>query len=46
MIELVMGLVSGFALGFSLMTYRLVKIEKKLTDDLVALIEQIKEVRP
>jgi len=46
MIELIVGLLSGFALGFSLMTYRLVVVERELTDDMVALIEKIKEVRP
>ena len=46
MIELVIGILSGFALGFSLMAYRLVRVEKEFTDDMVALIEKIKEVRP
>jgi hypothetical protein len=46
MIELVVGLAVGFGAGFSLMAYRLMVVERELTDDMAALIEKIKEVRP
>jgi len=46
MIELIVGLAVGFGIGFSLMTYRLVVVEKQLRYDLEGFIEEIKEVRP
>ena len=46
MLELIIGLASGFALGFSLMTLRLVIIEKELTDRLNEFIEVIGGLRP
>jgi hypothetical protein len=46
MLELVLGIVSGFALGFSLMAFRLCQVEKYYVKAFEGLLKILQDVRP